>query len=219
MDMNLSKLQEIVEDRRAWHANIHGVSKSQTQLSDWLTITTSFSVIPWFFFLFTVITYTNKVLSRWCSGIESHCQYRRCKRCRFPWVWKIPWGGNDNTHQYSCLENPMEKGAWQATYSPWGHKESDTTEDACTYKYKYNLNKNIIVNKVKVVQLCPTFCDPMDGTVHGIFQARIQEWLAVPFSRGSSQSRNQTRVAWIAGGLFTSWATREAFCELWTKAY
>ena len=36
---------------------------------------------------------------------------------------------------------------------------------------------------MKVVQLCPTLCDPMDYTVHGILQARILEWIAFPFSR------------------------------------
>ena len=40
--------------------------------------------------------------------------------------------------------------------------------------------------KVKVAQSCPTFCDPMDYTVHGLLQARILEWAAYPFSRGSS---------------------------------
>ena len=64
--------------------------------------------------------------------------------------------------------------------------------------------------KVKVSQLCPTLCNPMDYTVHGILQARILEWVAVPFSRESSQSRGWTQVSHIAGGLFTSWATREA---------
>ena len=66
------------------------------------------------------------------------------------------------------------------------------------------------VMKVKVAQLCPTLCDPMDYTVHGILQARILEWVAFPFSRGSSQPRDQTQVSCIAGGFFTSWATREA---------
>ena len=47
---------------------------------------------------------------------------------------------------------------------------------------------------VKVFQSCPTLCDPMNYTVHGVFQARILEWVAVPFSRGSSRPRNQTRV-------------------------
>ena len=44
--------------------------------------------------------------------------------------------------------------------------------------------------KVKVTQLCLTVCDPMDCIVHGILQARILEWVAVPFSRGSSQTRD-----------------------------
>ena len=44
--------------------------------------------------------------------------------------------------------------------------------------------------KVKVAQLCLTLCEPMDYTVYGILQARIQEWVAVPFSRGSSQPRD-----------------------------
>ena len=63
---------------------------------------------------------------------------------------------------------------------------------------------------VKVAQSCPTVCDPMDYTVHGIFQARILEWVAFPFSRGWSQPRDQTQVSDIAGGFFTSGATREA---------
>ena len=44
--------------------------------------------------------------------------------------------------------------------------------------------------KVKVTQLRLIFCDPMDYTVHGILQARILEWVAIPFSRGSSLPRN-----------------------------
>ena len=58
--------------------------------------------------------------------------------------------------------------------------------------------------KVKAAQLCLTLCDPMDCTVHGILQARILEWVAFPFSRGSSQPRDQTQVSHIAGGFFTN---------------
>ena len=61
---------------------------------------------------------------------------------------------------------------------------------------------------VKVAQLCLTLCDPMDYTVHGILQARILEWVAFPFSRGSSQPRDLTQVSHISGRFFTSWATR-----------
>ena len=59
-------------------------------------------------------------------------------------------------------------------------------------------------SEVKVAQSYSTLCDPKDYTVHGIFQARVLEWVAVPFSRGSSQPRNQTGVSCIAGRFFTS---------------
>ena len=56
------------------------------------------------------------VLSGGTSGKELPCQCRRCKRYRFhPWVRKIPWRRHGNTLQYSCLENPMDRGAWRAT--------------------------------------------------------------------------------------------------------
>ena len=66
--------------------------------------------------------------------------------------------------------------------------------------------------KVKVTQLYLTLCNPMDYTVHGILQARILEWVAVLFSRGSSQHRNRTQVSPLVGGFFTSWATVEVLC-------
>ena len=59
-------------------------------------------------------------------------------------------------------------------------------------------------SEVKVVQSCPAHCDLMDYRVHGILQARILEWVAFPFSRGSSQPRDRTQVCHIAGGFFTS---------------
>ena len=60
------------------------------------------------------------------------------------------------------------------------------------------------VVKVKVAQSCPTLCDPMNYTVHGILQVRLPEWVAFPFSRGSSQPRDQAQASCIAGGFFTS---------------
>ena len=59
-------------------------------------------------------------------------------------------------------------------------------------------------------------CDAVDYTVHGILQARI---LAFPFSRGSSQPRDQTQVSRIAGRFFTSWATWEAFVYSLSTAF
>ena len=65
----------------------------------------------------------------------------------------------------------------------------------------------------RVAQSCPSLCDPMGcnlqhSSVHGIFQARVPEWVAISFSRGSSQPRDQTRVSCIAGKRFTLWATK-----------
>ena len=62
---------------------------------------------------------------------------------------------------------------------------------------------------MKVAQLCLTLCNSMDYTAHGILQARILEWGAFPFSRGSSWPGNWTGVSCIAGGFFTDWAIRE----------
>ena len=64
--------------------------------------------------------------------------------------------------------------------------------------------------QVKVTQSCPTLCDPMNYTVHGILQARILERVAFPFSKGSSQLRDQIQVFHIAGRFFASRATWEA---------
>ena len=64
------------------------------------------------------------------------------------------------------------------------------------------------------LQLCLTLCSPMDcsplgSSVHGLLQARILEWVAMPSFVGSSQPRDQTHVFCLAGGLFTHWATWE----------
>ena len=69
--------------------------------------------------------------------------------------------------------------------------------------------------KVLVTQWCQTLCDPMDcslpgSSVHGILQAWITEWVALPFSRGSSWPRDRTQVSHIAGRFFAFWVTREA---------
>ena len=74
------------------------------------------------------------------------------------------------------------------------------------------VNKFVFIKvKVKFTQSCLNLCNPMDYTVPEISQARILEWVAVPFFRGSSQSRDQTQVSHIAGRLVTIWATREAY--------
>ena len=68
-----------------------------------------------------------------------------------------------------------------------------------------------VKNESKVNQLHPTLCDPMDwslpgSSIQGIFQARVLEWGAIAFSRGSAWPRDRTWVLHIAGRLFAIWA-------------
>ena len=90
------------------------------------------------------------------------------------------------------------------------HKQSRRTR-----KRKTNLKT---WSESKVAQSCPTLCDPVDCTlpgssVHGIFQTIVLEWIAISFSRGSSQTRDWTRVSLIVDRHFTIWATREVKYE------
>ena len=99
---------------------------------------------------------------------------------------RSPGGENDNPFHYSCLENCTDRGSWQAT--------------VCTQSF----------------QLCPTVCNPMDycppdSSVHGILQARILEWVAISYSKGSSRPRDRTCISYVsyisyalAGGFFTT---------------
>ena len=73
---------------------------------------------------------------------------------------------------------------------------------------------------VLVAQLCLTLCDLMDVAYHRILQARILEWVAILFSRGSDQPKDWTCVSHVTGRLFTVWATREAWiCQFYFNSY
>ena len=82
--------------------------------------------------------------------------------------------------------------------------QNENRRDEHTLQHVFENSQN------KTTQSCPTLCNSMDYRVHGILQVRIQEWVAIPFSRGSSQPRDRTQISHIAGEFFTSWAIREA---------
>ena len=88
-----------------------------------------------------------------------------------PGSGRSPGVGNGNSLWYSCQKNTKDRGAWWDTVHMFARK---------------------VTVKVKVAQLCLTLCDPVDYTVHGILQARILEWVAFSFSRGSFQSSHRT---------------------------
>ena len=97
------------------------------------------------------------------------------------------------------------------------HLEVSKHHASCSCRCSWKLVAALPLNEsqVLVAQSCPTFCDPMDcsppgSSVYGILQARILEWVAISFSRGSSWCRDQTQVFCIADKFFTMWATREA---------
>ena len=78
-----------------------------------------------------------------------------------------------------------------------------------------SLLQRLYESESEVAHLCPTLCDPVDcslpgSSVHGIFQGIVLEWVAISFSRGSSQPRAQTRVSHIVDRRFTVWATRKS---------
>ena len=77
-------------------------------------------------------------------------------------------------------------------------------------KLDSTLNVNVLVVQSHPTLWDPTGCSPPGSSVHGILHIRILEWVAMPFSRGSSRPRDRTWVSCIAGRFLTSWATREA---------
>ena len=80
--------------------------------------------------------------------------------------------------------------------------------------YHFCIKLSLIRKKVLVAQLCPILCNPMScslpgSSVHGIFQARTLEWVAILFSRQSFWPRVGNWISCIAGGFCTIWATKK----------
>ena len=137
------------------------------------------------------------------------------------WVWSLGW------------EDPLERGkathssilAWRIPWTVQSVGSQRVRHGWATFTLLHreqSISLFLLKVKVKVAQLCPALCNPMDcslpgSSVHGILQARILEWVAVPFSGRSSQLRDRTQVSCTTGGFFTSWATREA--QEWGKSF
>ena len=101
VDMGLGRLQQLVMDREAWHAAVHGVAKSQTRLNE--------------------LNWTELKSREWASQVALVVKNSPANAGDIrdtgliPVSGRSPGGGHGNPLQYSCLENPMDRGAWQGT--------------------------------------------------------------------------------------------------------
>ena len=125
------------------------------------------------------------------------------------WWGRSSGRGNGNPLQYSCLDNSMDRRAWRAIVHQVAKSGHDWSDLAHMHTFL-----SLVKVKVVVAQSCPSLCDPNSYTppgssAHGILQARILEWVAIPFSTGFSWPRARTWVSYVAGRFFTVWATRE----------
>ena len=110
----------------------------------------------------------------------------------------VGWHHQHNGHEFEKTPGDSEGQGSLVHCSLWGRKEPDTTT---TLKEK---TPNTVSESRLVMSdsLRPVDCRPPSSSVHGILQARILEWVAISFSRGSSQPRDRTQVSHIAGRLF-----------------
>ena len=139
------------------------------------------------------------------------------------WLWTVA-----SVHYDSNLPNVYPNTEHQVFSSPenLGAYSSAQGLLRCTYKAPLTLQSRVwtmvlwhCMYVCEVAQLCPTLFDPMDcslpgSSVHGIFQAIVLEWIAISFSRGSSQPRDRTWVSCIVDRCFTVWTTREGYLSL-----
>ena len=188
-------------DREAWRAAIHGVAKSRTRLI-WSNL-----ILPSLGFPCGTMLKNPPA-----NGGDARDEGS------IPGWGRSPEVGNGNPLQYSCLENPMDRGAWQAIVHGVGKSRTGLSVCAractCAHKHTHTHTHIHVLPKACAVlcfltQLCTALYNTMNhssrgSSVHGVLQATILEWAALPSSRGSTQHKDQTQVSRIAGRFFTN---------------
>ena len=177
MDVSLSELQELVMDRVAWRAAIHGVTRSRTRLSDWTELNWGPSQPgPNFFFMPHIFLLSaDHLLCQPCWFYLPFCNsqfsFSSLQPCKYYFPSLLP------------LTTPHSTSKSQLKY----HLICDLSACVCA----------------KLLQSCLALCDPVGyslpgSSIHGILQARILEWAAMPSFKGSSWPRNQTWVSYVS---------------------
>ena len=175
-------------DRGTWGATIHGVAKSRS---------TGYTAV-WWETMGTVRQSTVGVAKSrtWLSDFTFTFHFHALEKAMATHssvrAWRIPGMGE-----------------------PGGLPSMGSHSQTRLKRLSSNSSSSIVL----VTQSYPTLCDPMDcsppgSSLHGILQARILEWVAMPSSRGSSQPRDQIQVSCIAGRFFTIWTSREALLSV-----
>ena len=138
MDVSLSELRELVMDREAWHATIHGVVKSQTRLRDWTELNWTLFCSVLLMFIVNVLIKAVGINQSWIFILVTWCKW--LTHCKRPWCWErlkekgttegemVGWHHRLNGHEFEQATGVGDGQGSLAYCSPWGYKESDTTE-------------------------------------------------------------------------------------------
>ena len=149
-------------------------------------------------------SWNSNTLATWCEELT------HLKR---PWCWERLRAGEeeDDRGWNGWMASPTWwTWVWVDSRSWWWTGKPDVLQFTGSQRVRHDWATELNC-LYSVAQLCPTLCDPMDcslpgPSVHGIFQARILEQIAISYSRGSSRTRDQTHfscVSCITGGFFT----------------
>ena len=135
MDMSLGKLLELVIDREDWRAAIHGVAKRRTRLSNWAQLNWTQIFQTCLIFAYKWIVHSKSKVVLVVKNLSANARDIRDMGSIPGWGRSLE-GGHGNPPQYSCLENPMNRGAWWTTVH-WSERvRYDWKDLACMHKFK-----------------------------------------------------------------------------------
>ena len=142
----------------------------------------------------------------WSLGWEDPLERGKSYPLQYSMAWRIPW---------AVWTMGSQSQTWLSDFTSLYYNPIQQVKFSKFLCHSRHMEKKLSTwqNWSEVAQLYSTLCDPMDcslprSSIHGIFQARVLEWIAISFSRGPSQLRDRTRVSCIVGRCSTVWATR-----------